>query len=795
MTPIFTLESHALPEGVVVAALRGRDALSEPYRFAVGLLVPDDDAFDMDAAVGAEARLTIEGESGPLAFQGVLASVAHLHALDGHALYQAVLVPRLDTLAQSLHSQVFVDMTVPDVVRAVLDGEGIGAADVRFDLSERYPSEPHVCQYHEDNLAFVSRLLEREGIYYHFEEIDGAERLVITDRSPAEAPLRRAPVRVRPGSQSEGMAGEALFAFRCKSRIAPGAVTLRDYDYERPDLDVSGRAKAWSRGSGEVHVHGASFTRPADGARLARVLAEEIRCGQKRYHGHGRVSQLRAGSTFEVVEHPRAAFNRRYRVVAVEHHGVSALADATMREALGLEHEETYRVDVVAIESHVPYRPERRTPRPRIYGVENGVIDGAGDSAYAQIDAQGRYKVKIDFDEADATGAQASTWVRMMQPHGGSNEGFHFPLRKGTEVLLTFLGGDPDRPVISGVLPNAHTPSPVTAQNRTANVIQSGGRNRLEMEDLDGKQRTELSTPTEQTYLNMGAPRGDGGFNVELSTAGDARHFTGKKREVEVGADDHESVAGHVTIEHAKNQSVTIGKDQEVVVRGDASSDVGGDHQTTVSGAQTTTVSGDVSKRYESGFYRHVGTASFVEDIDSTGSVHVATTETWMQEVGGKTAGRKPQKTYHLDVQGDGKMKFDKGFRIEGGSACYVDLDADGVWLEQTNSYKKFSSYSSEEHRGGQSFNSYLGSLEEFFLGVKLDVSAAGSVSISTGVALEVDMGIHFQFAYFPTFAIAPMKEDTIPIFKSRKNIEWEDAAMCVKNLGAALLGGFHIFK
>src|SRR5262249_45353319 len=129
------------------------------------------------------------------------------------------------------------------------------------------------------------------------------------------------------------------------------------------------------------------------------------------------------------------------------------------------------------------------------------IVDGAADSEYAQIDKHGRYKVRVMFDESDAADGKASMFVRMLQPHGGSPEGFHFPLRKGTEVHLLFLGGDPDRPVIAAVAPNAQTPSVVNADNHTKNVVHTGGNNRFELEDADGSQHIRLSTPTKGTFM------------------------------------------------------------------------------------------------------------------------------------------------------------------------------------------------------------------------------------------------------------------------------------------------------
>src|SRR5262249_48785269 len=156
-------------------------------------------------------------------------------------------------------------------------------------------------------------------------------------------------------------------------------------------------------------------------------------------------------------------------VTSVHHFASRDKAHVQWGAILDMPYDDEYRAEIVAIPSTVPFRPERRTPRPRIYGVEVALVDGPADSPYAQIDANGRYKVKIQFDESTLSLGNASTWVRMLQPHGGNPEGFHFPLRKDTEVMLLFQGGDPDRPFITGVAPNAVKPSPVVEANLTQN--------------------------------------------------------------------------------------------------------------------------------------------------------------------------------------------------------------------------------------------------------------------------------------------------------------------------------------
>ena len=191
------------------------------------------------------------------------------------------------------------------------------------------------------------------------------------------------------------------------------------------------------------------------------------------FTGSGTSFYLRAGYTFSLEDHPRASFDMKYLATEVEHQGNQAASTPELRRLTGLDTDEVYRVTVAAIPATVQFRAEVRAAWPRIYGTEHGIIDGEAQSEYAQIDEHGRYLVRFAFDENTLADGKGSTRVRMMQPHGGGVEGWHFPLRKGTEVLFTFLGGDPDRPVIAGVVPNALTPSPVNAGNHTMSSCPS----------------------------------------------------------------------------------------------------------------------------------------------------------------------------------------------------------------------------------------------------------------------------------------------------------------------------------
>jgi type VI secretion system secreted protein VgrG len=622
MSDVITFASSMFPSTARVLGFRGFEAISRPYRFEVSLAVRSEAVeFELLDAVGTRGRLLIESEAAgpPAVFAGVLGDVEIAHEFGGFALFRVALVPRLSDLARSTHSRVFTKKRVPEVIQAVL-AEG-GVTDVELRLVGAYDVEEHICQYRESDLDFISRWMEREGIFYYFEHGEGGETLILSDSvSTMREPLGR-PVRYAAGV-AEDWSGRGVFrSFAGRTTNLPAAVKLRDYDYTRPTIELSGAAPVSPSGSGEVSLFGERFWSPAAGQRLARIRAEELLARQSIFHAVGTRTHLSTGHTFELEDHPRASFNAPYLVVEAHHHGNQAVDSEHFRKILDLDHDELYVVDLTAIPAKTQFRPASVTPWPRIYGYELGNVDGAAASEYAQIDSHGRYAVKLKFDESELKDGNASTWVRMMQPHGGGTEGFHFPLRKGTEVVIAFVGGDPDRPVISGVVPNALTPSAVTSGNVTKNVIQTGGRNRLELDDQAGQQRVTLSTPHSNTYLRMGAPNDD--HNMICKTDGQGLIDTGGNLDIKVGGSKTETVGGSVTETYGGTKTETVG--------GAVTETYGSAKTETIAGALTQAVTGAVTETYSSTKTEAV-TGAVTETYSSTKTETVtgAVTESYM---------------------------------------------------------------------------------------------------------------------------------------------------------------------
>jgi type VI secretion system secreted protein VgrG len=579
---LFRLEGDALPASTRVLAIDGIEALSKPYKFAVDIatLGEDDCAFEPGDTLGKRVSLVILDESGEARtrIHGVIAGAELTHAMPSDAFYRVTLAPQLWFLSLDRHSRVFVKESIPQIIEKVLGDAGLKSGDdFELRLVRPYPKREHVCQYAESNLTFVSRWMEREGIYYFFEQGDDKEKLIITDDKTKHQALDSKPLRYFPLAGAQ----EAFYTFRAKHASLPEKVRLDDYndmrpnqdisvavrldDYNdmRPDQDISVEAPAADLGVGVLSIFGENFADSDAGKRLVKVRAEELLTGQLVLHGAGRVYEVRSGYRLKLEAHPRSSMNQEYLAVRVRHRGYQGGPGSDSVKKAG------YRVNVKAIKADTQFRPRRITPKPRINGLETGVIDGPDDQDYALLDEHGRYFVKFHFDESDLKDGKASTRVRMLQPHAGNPEGFHFPLRKGTEVHLAFVGGDPDRPLIVGAVPNPLNPNMVTKDNATHNVLQTGGETRIEIEDQKDKQYIDISTPSKSTRLHLGEENNAHKHNFVLATDGNGLIHAGRdhdlmvtnNQKVEVGANRNKHVRG--------NEVTTIGAKREHVVKGE----------------------------------------------------------------------------------------------------------------------------------------------------------------------------------------------------------------------------------
>ena len=505
----FSFTSKALPDDTFgVVSFTGREAISECYRFDI-TLVSENREINFSDVVQQMATLTFfRKDESTVTYHGLVFELEQLHEANGLAFYRACLMPKLYCLSYTRHNQVFMSKSVKDVVTECLKDGGLTSLDFEFNLQKSYETIEYACQFGETHLNYVSRRLEHLGIYYYFKQTDQGEKVVFTDTMIAHTAMPQGdtlPYSPPSGLEAAHME-EILRTFNCRYRLTPESVMLKDYNYEKPSLDVTGTAQVDSKGRGRIYSYGEHVNTPQQAQKLAKVRAEGLRCRRQVFEGEGSVPYISPGYTFTLTGHYRNDFNQKYLTAEVTHEGnqtgflLAGLASAEKGEA-----KVYYRNDFLAIPASIQFRPALKAERPHISGFISAKIDAAGSGEYAQVDGMGRYKVMLPFDTSGKKDGKASKWVRMATPYAGTEHGMHLPLHKGTEVLISFMDGDADRPVIIGAVPNAETKSPVTTKNQTQSVIHTAGGNTVSMEDKQGSQRILLHSPTQGSYVRIGA--------------------------------------------------------------------------------------------------------------------------------------------------------------------------------------------------------------------------------------------------------------------------------------------------
>jgi len=506
----YSFVSGALPEDTFsVVRFEGSEGLSRCYEFNL-LLAAEIPDLDLEMVLEKTAAFTIHREDGDLAFSGILLMFEQHQEYDRYVFYRAVLVPRLFWLSQTCHNQVFLNMTLPDILKAVLQDGGLAENDFRLELHNEYPTREYVCQYRESHLAFISRWMERDGIYYYFDQTPAGEQVVITDSRLAHVAMPQGQtINYAPpsGLESDHLQ-EIVQVLVCSQQAVPEKIVLKDYNDLTPSLELTGQAQVSDRGQGEIYIYGEHFRTPEEGDALAAVRAEEYLCREREFWGRSMAPYIQSGYTFKLQGHYRDEYDQEYLTIEVFHEGSqSAYLTAGLQEFFPEEENKIfYKNSFMAIPARLQFRPPRNTEKSRFFGVMNAVIDGAGSGQYAELDEMGRYKILLPFDQSGRKDGKASAWLRMMQPYVGADHGLHFPLHKGAEVLLTFIDGDPDRPIIAGAVPNPDYPSPVTNESQTQCRLTTSGQNRIHMEDQEGSQRILAHSPTASSFVRIGAP-------------------------------------------------------------------------------------------------------------------------------------------------------------------------------------------------------------------------------------------------------------------------------------------------
>ncbi|WP_437498731.1 type VI secretion system Vgr family protein [Sorangium sp. So ce1099] len=562
-----------------VSRFEGREGISELFHFDVLVASQDKDIAFADV-VGKQARLTWQVGEQPRHLHGVVASFEQGEEGKRLTAYHVTVVPDVARLKHRRNSRIFQALSTPEIIENVLRAAGIPSKGYRFLLSGAYRTREYCVQYRESDFAFLSRLLEEEGICYFFEHDEEGHVLVFADNPAAHGPIAGESTVVFRPPLGALYQGEHVSRFRYAERVRSGKVTLRDYNFKKPGLSLESNAQADADDDLEVYDYPGDYDAPGAGSSLARIRLEQLQTTRKTGSGDSVCPRFVPGQTFTLAEHGREAFNREYLLVSVHHHGHEPVVDA-VPEGDAAAYGNRFQV----VPSDVPFRPPSVTPWPTIKGIQTAIVVGPpGEEVYT--DEHGRIKVQFHWDREGKKDGQSSCWIRVSQIWAGSAWGAVFLPRIGHEVVVDFLEGDPDRPLVVGsVYHGTNVPPYALPADKTKSTIKSnssmggGGFNEIRFEDKKG---------AEEIFLH-----GQKDWNIAIEH--DKKQWIGNDEALEVahdrskvvGNDQSEEIGGNKSIDVAKSHTESIGEDESLSVGGNRDVSVGGDHTESVAGSQS----------------------------------------------------------------------------------------------------------------------------------------------------------------------------------------------------------------
>jgi type VI secretion system secreted protein VgrG len=471
---------------LMLSGFTGTEGMSRLFSYTLDL-VSENAAVDPTRVLRKPATIQVElpNDGGTRFIDGVVSRFSQLGQVEDLTTYRAEIVPWLWFLSLSSDCRIYQNLSVPEIVEQVFSDLHYSAFDIR--CAGSYPKREYCVQYRETHLAFVSRLLEEEGIFYFFEHDDGKHTLVLADQPSAVQPCPGMS-SARMASHTEAQPDDVITRLVQEHAVESGKVTLRDYDPLQPSLRLEGSVSGKEKE--ELYDYPGDFTVMDEGQRYARVRLEAHEARQQVVRGAGTCRAMQSGYRFDLKDHYRKEVNQTYQIVSVHHQ--ARAGDYRSWDTAPLDYDNEF----VCIPHSVPYRPPRTTPRPHVGGHQTAVVVGkAGEEIW--VDKNGRIKVQVHWDRLGKKDENSSCWVRVGTSWAGKGWGaIHIP-RIGQEVLVEFLDGDPQYPVVIGSMWNGEqTPPYSLPDNGTQSGIKSrsskgGGTdtfNEIRLEDKKDKE-------------------------------------------------------------------------------------------------------------------------------------------------------------------------------------------------------------------------------------------------------------------------------------------------------------------
>ncbi|MDE2372014.1 MAG: type VI secretion system tip protein VgrG [Burkholderiales bacterium] len=594
---------------LVFSQLSATEAISQPGCYRITALSPRAD-LDFNKALGKHVTVRMQGTPDHLeaassvrCFDGLVEQIA----LVGHQgklfKYQIVARSWLWFLSQTHDCKVFQNQTVIEILEEVFADHPIAVVDKR--TTADYTPWVYCVQYRESDLNFVSRLMEQEGIYYYFTHTPGKHALVLADGASAHDMLPRCSALPVRGADSAGRSlQECVWDVGSTRRMRPGKQVLKDYDFTRTQVNLTqARAMPGEHALGDMEVfdYPGLYDKEGDGEQFVRSQMEHLAGGAGLVYGQSDARMLACGGLMKLTHALRAADNGEYLVCASQ-----IIVEQPDYESTGTSEQPGYSCRYQAVPSSVAYRAERATPKPFVQGPQTAVVVGpAGDEIYT--DKYGRVKVQFHWDRYGKKNEKSSCWVRVSSPWAGKSFGFVQIPRIGQEVVVDFLEGDPDQPLITGRVYNAEQMPP---WDLPANATQSGvlsrsskggaygNANALRFEDKKGAEQLWLHAEKDQlTEVEHDEDKwvgNDRRKNIDHDETSHIKHdrteTVDNNETITIGLNRSESVGNHETIKIGVNRTESVGANESITIGANRTISVGASETASVALQRTHSV-------------------------------------------------------------------------------------------------------------------------------------------------------------------------------------------------------------
>lgn len=574
------IETTLATDKLLFKSISGVERFSRAFCYELTLLSTDGNINYKDI-VGKEVTVTVESpfENVSRQFTGVINSFTQTSFSKDICQYTATMVPQLWFTSLTSDCRIFQNKPVKDILSTVIKTEG-QVTDYRDSASSSTATREYCVQYRETDFDFVNRLMEEEGIYYFFDHANKKHTMVLCDAPSAHSAATGAAevpflTSLTPGSERQG-----ILTWAMRHEALSGTFVHADYDFKNPNNLLRSNALV-SRGhtgaDGELFDYPGMYTTSNDGERLAKIRLNEYQARHEVYTGETTAITLAPGTKFKMKDHPKSSYNREYVVIENEVKIENAPYRSGKEESTDLK----IRSRIVAIPANQQFRPERLTPRPSIRGPHTALVVGPkGEEVHT--DKYGRIKVQFYWDREGKKDENASMFVRVAQMWAGKGWGTMFIPRIGQEVVVEFLEGEPDRPIVTGCVYNEVNTVPYALpDNKTRSTIRSnsstggGGYNEIRIED---------KKDSEQLFIHAQKDQDTRVEKDRKEWIGQDTHLIVKRdRLEEVTRDHHETITGKSVVE----------------VGGDSHLKLKAKHVVEITGKHSLVVKDDVAEKFE----------------------------------------------------------------------------------------------------------------------------------------------------------------------------------------------------